>query len=114
MPDKDNLVIRSYRFNGFFCFIIHSIITHEDKSIKKGIAIDLEVTQTITYKGVVTLNDSIVVDGALPRINPNSISNRYKTFEFLDTPFRIIKKANNDSIIIIKDSETLIYQIFEE
>lgn len=69
------------------------------------------------YKGLVVINDTIAIFENTPQIfknKDNSKNNFGKREDFgdLNTPFRIIKKSNND--IIIKKFETLYYKLIED
>ena len=82
--------------------------------LNKEMSLSLLVRDVDRYKGQVYLNDSIIIEGALKRINLSSLNNRYKTIYDINQKYQISKPSNNDTITIIKDSETLIYKLNKE
>ncbi|MEM5565208.1 hypothetical protein WNY78_08835 [Psychroserpens sp. AS72] len=94
--------------------LICSCNKSEDKSLKIESEIKLDITRIYRHKGVILLNDSIVLTQNCPRID---IKNKdyviYKQIEDINKPYKLIKKANNDTILIIKDSDSLLYKLLE-
>lgn len=100
----------------FTLFILTIVLTqyfNENKQLSFKSEIKFVATKTHQYKGFVTINDSITISGNTPRINIDSSLYivRYKDFGSLDAPYKIMKKQNNDTIIVIKDYETLYYKL---
>ncbi len=98
----------------FMSALFYQIFFADDITLKKSDAIDLKITKVKTYRGFITLNDSVVISGNLPRINIDTIVNRYSVLGNIRAPFHISKSVNNDTIIIVKGNEILIYKLFPE
>ncbi len=82
--------------------------------------IDMYVIKLQEKKGVLILNDSIVISGnshrlkiKLKGIEKNDELLYYDPMIYLPKPFRFIKRKKNDTITIIKDSDTLFYKYFQ-
>lgn len=86
----------------------------ESKALVKEIAIDLEVIKVERYKGFITLNDSIVLSANLLRINPDKYVNRYERIGMINSKYHLSKSANSDTLVVLKDYETLIYKLFKK
>jgi len=108
MKDKILIFILISVFAMFILVIFHNRITVEDKTLKKSSEIDLFVDEIIDYKGVLTLNDSIVISKNCPSLNNPAL-----TTGNLTKPFQIIKKADNDTIKVIKNGNTLYFLLIE-
>lgn len=108
---KLTILFGAFCFVTFLLVIIYYNLFQDDKTLNFENSIDLNVTKIREYKGFVTMNDSIAIDGNLLRVNFDSTSMRYKNFDLLKPNFRITKEAKNDTIIVLKDSEILIYKL---
>ncbi|PZD78982.1 hypothetical protein [Mesonia sp. K7] len=99
---------------GFLCIFlfITGILFHRlstvDKTLRKPDKIDLLVDDVFENKGFLTFNDSIVVS-----MNTTNINNPKQKIGYLNQPFRIIKKAHDDTIKIIKDADTLYFKLID-
>ncbi len=98
---------------------VTSIILSSKFNSKKELSFSESLNTYVTlrnknnYKGIVIINDTLAIYGNTPRINIDSSLYivRYKNFGSLDAPYKIMKKHNNDTIIVIKDYETLYYKL---
>lgn len=101
----------------FIFLVIHSMKSNKNRLLRKYDFIELKIDKINKYKGVVLMNDSIAVFGNTPRIVKDSFFNgdklhvRYEFFENLRAPFTLVKKKNNDTIIVVKEYETLYYKL---
>lgn len=98
----------------FLLVVAYSRFNSVDKTLKFSHEVNLEVIKIKRYRGVMLLNDSIAVFENSPRINiDTSEFNYYKRFKDLTKPFRLIKAKDNNSILVIKDSDSLYYKLIE-
>ena len=97
----------------FVLVIIFAQHFNENKLLNIESEINLKATETYHYKGFVTVNDSVTISENTSRIvNDSSLYIvRYKYFGSLEAPFKIYKKQNNDTIVVIKGYETLYYKL---
>ena len=100
----------------FLLFVLTIFISqnsNKNKLLSKESEIILKATQAHNYKGFITINDSITISENTPRVKIDSslFIVRYEDFGSLETPFNIIKKHNNDTIVVIKDYKTFYYML---
>lgn len=92
----------------FVCFVLIDRINSRDLGLKKSSEIDLYVDKVSDYKGILLLNDSVVISKNCPKIKSSNL-----TVGHITKPFRIIKKANNDTIKIVKQGNVSYYLLLE-
>lgn len=110
-------------FGIFSIFVFISILNSEDKSLKFEQSINLRINKVKRYRGVVMLNDSIVLSENTPaimNISRMEVFSKYKelnikkpqiTFDKITTPFVIKKKANSDTIQVIQYRDTIYFNL---
>ena len=83
------------------------------RSIYISDKMEVFVSKTRSYKSGLIINDSLVLPSMTKRIinDSNLYAIRYKYFGSLEAPFKIYKKQNNDTIVIIKDYEIIYYKL---
>ncbi|WP_304143307.1 hypothetical protein [Mesoflavibacter zeaxanthinifaciens] len=98
----------------FLTSIFYSRITSDDILLKYNSEIDIEITTLKNNRGVLILNDTVAIFENTPRVNiDHSKTNLYSKFGQLHKPFRLVKKNNKNTFIVIKDSDTLEYKILK-
>lgn len=115
-PNFDIRLFAKVAIAAFVLFVLIIFISrynNVDKTLKLSDAIHLEVVKVKKYKGITTLNDSIAIHAATPRINMETAYDRYQTIGTIPAKYTLSKSANSDSIIVNKDSEMLIYKLFK-
>lgn len=110
-------------FGIFSIFVFISVLNSEDKSLKFEQSINLRINKVKRYRGVVMLNDSIVLSENTPaimNISRMEVFRKYKelnikkpqiTFDKITTPFVIKKKANSDTIQVIQYRDTIYFNL---
>ena len=100
---------------GFFTLIIVFFqLSNADKTLKREHEINFFVNKVKSYKGVLLLNDSIVISKNCPKIQSDEQYNNVKSIiGDIKKPFQIIKEANNDTIKIVKDGYTMYFELIE-
>jgi len=112
----------------FIVMVSIDIYSRKGRILKLSEGIDLYPDKIEFDKGVIIINDSIVIAGNAPQIthissfivsektpplfstnNNDYIPNLYD----LEAPYKIIKKANVDTIIIIKEVDTLYFKFID-
>lgn len=106
----------------FFGVILYHNLTYRDINLKFEDSLDLYCESPKLEKGEIVINDSVVIQGNTRQIfelDPYILKERtspfYKSRNYryiptlydLDGPYRIIKRAYNDTIIVIKNNDTL-------
>lgn len=94
--------------------ILTSCWRSEDKMLKTESEVKLKITHDYAYKGVIAYNDSIVVSSNCPQIYKDyNKTNYYGTIKNLSVPFELIKKRGSDTLIIVKNYDSLYFKIME-
>jgi len=86
-------------------------------SLKPESEVNLEVTVAKRYKGTLLYNDSIAISEVTPQITKNNEEikayNNYGKLYSVRPPFTLIKKTNNDTIRIVKNSDTIYFHFLD-
>lgn len=83
-------------------------VSTNDKTLKIEDEIDLYVTKIKDERGFFLLNDRIVISKNCKEIN--TTLNSKLTFGHLSKPFRLIKKANSDTLKVEKINTVLYFK----
>jgi hypothetical protein len=108
MNGKNLYVIVILFFIFFLIIVISSIIFNTDKTIKPNSNIELNVYKVHEYKGVLLYNDSLALTNNCPLIG-----NKDFLIRAIKPPFYFKKEKYSDSILIIKDSDSLFFEFID-
>ena len=112
----------------FFGAIIFEITTQVDRNLKLIDQINIDDADIVHEKGVLIINDSVVLYGSAKQyeeISAYSVTeknppdyrpshSKYKPILYdLYGPYKLIKKANNDTLIVIKKGDTLYFKFVD-
>ncbi len=99
---------KSYLILFIIIFIISCV---KYKSISHESKIDLRVKDYFRRKGYIIYNDSVAVSENYRQVfkKDANIKIPYK-MHFIKPPFKLFKKENNDTLLFIKDADTLYYK----
>lgn len=108
MNGKNLYVIAIVFFILFLLIVISSIIFNTDKTIKPDSNVELKVYKVHEYKGVLLYNDSVALTNNCPLIG-----NKNFLIRSIRPPFYFKKEKGNDSILIIKDNDSLFFEFID-
>ena len=108
MNEKNLYVIAIVFFLMFLIIIISSIVFNTDKTIKPNSNIELNVYKVHEYQGVLLYNDSLALTNNCPLIG-----NKDFLIRAIKPPFYFKKEKGNDSILIIKDNDSLFFEFID-
>ncbi|GAA4964881.1 hypothetical protein [Algibacter aquimarinus] len=115
MNKKTLLILMLLIIGIFISMVIKYHYYNKNIELLKEDQIDLDISKIKKYKNVLILNDSISIFKRTYRVYPKKHEhfylNYYKYIESIDDPFHLSKKADNDTLIIIKNSDTLFYKL---
>lgn len=92
----------------FLIMVIISIILNTDKTIKPNSNVELKVYKVHEYKGVLLYNDSVALTNNCPLIG-----NKDFLIKGIKPPFFFKKEKGSDSILIIKDNDSLFFEYID-
>ena len=115
-------------FGLFFGIIIYQYLTYADKNLKLEDYLDVYTDRINHKKGVIILNDSIVLHGNAyqhiqisgyavvekdtPYYRPKHLKYRPVLYD-LEGPYRIIKKRGEDTLLVVKSRDTLYFKFVD-
>ncbi|THV61353.1 hypothetical protein EZV76_03215 [Flagellimonas alvinocaridis] len=121
---KKTLLFAMILIIGFMILVLMEVLGRKDMMLKYDQEVDLLVTKVKRDKGVLTLQDSIAISGATPLISPIKKMKAFANYKdnfpqkyFLDQivpKYRIIRKANSDTITIYHYGDTLLFKLLSD
>ena len=108
MNGKNLYVIVLVFFLLFLIMVVSSIIFNTDKTIRPNSNIELIVYKVHEYKGVLLYNDSVALTNNCPLIG-----NKDFLIRAIKPPFYFKKGKYSDSILIIKDNDSLFFECID-